>query len=119
MRTIKEIAEKTLEKIKASIGFKPEPPRYQLDATNHELHGQQLDATNHQLNYKVICGVANFSMLFLLIKELNPNSVKEMIFHAYINHRPKHHMIQLKVKLFLRQQGFGTLKLYNKFKGYL
>lgn len=35
MRTIKEIAEKTLEKIKASMEFKPEPPRYQLDATNH------------------------------------------------------------------------------------
>lgn len=35
MRPIKEIAEKTLEKIKALMEFKPEPPRYQLDATNH------------------------------------------------------------------------------------
>lgn len=35
MRTIKEIAEKTLGKIKALMEFKPEPPRYQLDATNH------------------------------------------------------------------------------------
>ena len=104
MRTIKEIAEKTLEKIKASMEFKPEPPRYQLDATNHASTKLQ----SHMWSGK-------FQQVISSHKGIESQFSERMIFHAYINHRPKHHLIQLKVKLFLRQQSFGTLKLYNKF----
>lgn len=108
MRTIKEIAEKTLEKIKASMEFKPEPPRYQLDATNHA----PTELQSHMWSGK-------FQQVISSHKGIESHFSERNDISCIYQPQAKTSFDSIKVKLFLRQQGFGTLKLYKKFKGYL